>query len=168
MKPLSSDTVVIRGRGTYTRDLFYKFLDEYEGAELWTLNDDFDIKRSVRHFDMHEPRNHLVGGGDRIIEVVDTKNYPLKEIEDRYGFLATSYINNTISYMVFYAGLFGAKRVCLCGCDYNLDEIRQFQLSNLERACLVIQAHGVELVVPPIEAGGLLFTKRERYGYKLR
>ena len=56
----------------------------------------------------------------------------------------------------------------MCGCGYNLDEIRQFQLSNLERACLVIQAHGVELVVPPIEAGGLLFTKRERYGYKLR
>lgn len=158
---------IIRGKGHPTRDWFYTWMEKYPEAELWTLNDDFDKKRSVRHFDMHSPRNHREadGGGEKLIEVVSHDNYPMKEIEAKYRERMCQFINNSISYMVLYAGYLGFDVICFAGCDFNMEEIRQRQVENVERVLVGLgRAQEIKIELPPASAGGLLFARRERYG----
>lgn len=173
-------TCIIRGKGEITRDFFYEYLKKYDGAELWTINEDFDSERSVRHFDMHWPRNHFGGkreghrcdygqygvefSGKKLVEVISPKNYPVKEVEERLGARVVQFVNNGMSWMVLFAVLMGYKRICLCGVDFGMDEIRQGQLLCLEGFLRVAESVGIEVVVPD---GHLLYCRKEMYGFPL-
>jgi hypothetical protein len=156
------DTVVIKGKGLTTGHEYKKFLIQHPRAELWTLNDDIQVE-TVVHFDMHNPAHHrdvldcayrmpakfmkfkkAVIAHNATPTGVNDVQFPLADLKKMLK-TQTVTINCAPAFMIAYAIMLGAKRICTAGIDFiHTEEIRNGQLQCVEEWLNLAKSLGIE------------------------
>ena len=107
--------------------------------QIWSCNV-HKIPRFDLWFDIHTNPSKYNITPDRLITA---KSYPLEDVKRLLG---GSYLNNSISYMVMYAVLKGAKEIALYGVALNTgEEIRTKQLNNLREILFYCKGRGIKV-----------------------
>lgn len=115
---------------------------EDKSWEIWAFNEHVDARflpRVTKWFNLHPY------AADFNISYT-IRNFPFESCEKLVG---GQYFNNTLSYLLAFAALQGAKEINLYGCNFTADKTeREYELANVREIVFFLKGQHIKIKAP--------------------